>query len=71
MTVREAAALIGCSLQQVRTLVRSGILRAKKVPTDTNQHGYEYQLHHTSVLAYSKKPQKQGWPRGQSWEYEK
>ena len=71
MTPKQAAKIIGCSPQQVRTLIRKGTLWAKKVPTDQNQHGYTYNVDCQSVRAYAKRPQSQGWPRGQSWEFDK
>ncbi len=44
LTPREAAAVIGCTPQNVRTLIRSGTLRARKVPTIINQYGYRWSI---------------------------
>ncbi len=66
MKPTDAAKIIGCSVSQVRTLCRNGNLPStrKKI-----LGGYIYDIPREAVLAYAKKPQKQGWPRGQSWEY--
>lgn len=64
ITVREASVRIGCSPQQVRTLIRSGKLRAKKSPLPLGG-GYYYLIDERDVTKYSK-TQLRGWPRGRS-----
>ncbi len=64
MTPRKAAAIIGCSIGQVRTLVRKGRLRATRVPCETNQHGYRISVDAASVRRYAEQPQAKGFPRG-------
>lgn len=63
MTPREAAAIIGCSVRHVRTLVIRNKLRATKVPLTC---GYEYHLNPRDVRRYAMLAQPSGWPRGQS-----
>ena len=64
VTPTQAARMIGCSPQQVCTLIRTGKLIAIKEETDCNQHGFRYFLSIQSVKAYAKKPQTKGFPRG-------
>lgn len=64
MTPRKAAEIIGCSIGQVRTLVRNGRLRAVRVPCKNNQHGYRVSINAASVRRYADKPQALGFPRG-------
>jgi len=69
VTATEAAALIGCSPAQVRVLIRTGKIKAikRKMPG-----GYYYVVSVAEAKRYRDTPQKHGgWPRGQSWEYEK
>jgi hypothetical protein len=62
MTPRQAAALIGCSVGQVRVLCKKGILTTirRSVPG-----GFYYDVDRQSAEAYRDAPQKQGYPRGQ------
>ena len=62
MTPRQAAALIGCSVSQVRVLCQKGILanRCRSIPG-----GYYYDIDRGSAKAYRDTPQRQGFPRGQ------
>ena len=66
MTPRQAATRIGCTPGQVRTLIRNGTLRARKVKSDANQLGYRWSVTEASVAAYAAKPQTGGWPRGEA-----
>ena len=65
MTPREAARRIGCTPGQVRTLVRAGVLKARKIKSDSNHLGYSWSLSAASVDAYAAIPQAGGWPRGE------
>ena len=65
MTPKEAAAIIGCSPQQVRTLIRSGRIKATQVKCP---QGYYYNITRREAERYRDTPQKMGWPRGQSYE---
>lgn len=67
MTPRQAAAIIGCSPQQVRTLIRTGKIKATKRPTPTFP-GYCYSVSRREAERYRDKPQIKGWPRGQLYE---
>ena len=67
MKPTEAAKIIGCSPQQVRTLIRQGKLRARRVKTDTDRNGkrlYVYHLTKDQVVRYAALPQTRGYPRG-------
>lgn len=44
MTPAQAAEYIGCSPQWIRAMIKKRALRAKKVRTRNNQHGYEYDI---------------------------
>lgn len=66
MRASEAAAVIGCSVHQVRELIRRGQLRAKKIATHDNQHGYTYNVNSNDVQHYAARPASCGRPRGQS-----
>jgi len=61
MTTSQAAKAIGCSVGQVRTLVRAHKIHARKVQTP---HGtYYYEIEPREVRRYAcTKPG--GWPRG-------
>ncbi len=59
MTPNEAANILGCSTQQVRTLIRTGKLKAKKRKTDptlsgSNQYGFAYLLNLKDVRRLAK-----------------
>lgn len=66
MKASQAASLIGCTTQHVRTLIRSGRLKARKVPTDLVPTGYCYDLDDSDVRRYANEPQARGFPRGGS-----
>ncbi len=66
MTPREAAKLIGCSARQVRALCHTGKIKATKVKTPGGQFCYDIPI--AEARRYRDKPQKWGWPRGQSYE---
>lgn len=61
VNTREAAAIIGCSPQQVRTLIRSGRLKATPVHTP---FGHYFELLRKDVEKYRDIPQLVGYPRG-------
>lgn len=61
MTSRQAAEYLGCSVSQVQTLCKKGLLVARRVSIPT---GYRYDVDAHSVKAYRRRPQKKGWPRG-------
>ena len=65
ITPKQAASIVGCSPQQIRYLIRKNILRATKVATDCNQHGYRYSIFAHEAERYAKQPQATGFPRGQ------
>jgi len=54
MRPSKAAKIIGCSAQNVRTFIRLGKIKAKKVNTENNQHGYEWDVDPKSVREYAK-----------------
>ncbi len=64
MTAKEAAKIIGCSPQQVRTLIRTKKLRAKKEKTPWGS--YCYTIKKREAICYRNKPQTSGYPRGQA-----
>ena len=64
MTPKQAAAVIGCSPQQVRTLIRTGVLKATKKSVTT----YRYSISRREAERYRDKKQTKGWPRGQLYE---
>jgi len=61
MIPNQAAAIIGCSPQQVRTLIRNGTLPATKLAI---LGGFVYEIAKKDVVRYARTPQKHGWPRG-------
>lgn len=66
MTPAEAAAIIGCSATQVRVLIRKGKIKATKQEMPGGQFCYDILV--AEARRYRDTPQKQGWPRGQSYE---
>lgn len=56
MTPREAAEFIGCNLSHLRRLIREGKIRAEKLSTDTNQHGYLYYIPVSEVVRFKSLP---------------
>ncbi len=65
MTPTQAAKLIGCSPQQVRTLIRTGRLKATHLPS---HYRCKYAISKAEAKRYRDAPQKQGWPRGQLYD---
>ncbi len=63
MTATEAAMLIGCTPQQVRTLIRTKKIKAKRIKYPG---GYYYQIQKREALRYHNKPQTCGFPRGKA-----
>jgi len=61
MTPREMADIIGCSVQQVRTLIRKGSINAK---TKEIPGGFCYDISPKEVEKFRVQPQTGGWPRG-------
>jgi len=68
MTCKEAAAVIGCSPQQVRTLIRKGKIKAHRIVCPANQYGYRYTVTLAEAERYRDAPQTRGWPRGQGYD---
>lgn len=68
MTPKEAAKVIGCSPEQVRHLIRHSKIKAgrHKIPG-----GFVYDISSREARRYRDKEQICGWPRGQSYEWEK
>jgi len=69
MTPTEASTIIGCSPQQVRTLIRTGTLKARKTQRRKDRNGnwqYSYSISESEAQRYAEKPQTKGFPRGQS-----
>ncbi len=64
MTPVEAAAVIGCSPQQVRYLIRTEKLSAIRLPIPG---GFVYAIQKCEVLRYRDNPQHGGWPRGRRY----
>lgn len=66
MTASQAAKVIGCTVGQVRTLIRQGTLKAKRVQSPYVPKGHYYNITPKEVERYRDKPQLCGFPRGQS-----
>lgn len=66
ITSKEAANIINCTPQHIRTLVRQGRLKAIKKPSTRNPSGYDYQVIKDSAKLYAKTVPLRGWPRGVS-----
>jgi hypothetical protein len=71
MTPKHAAERIGCTTQQVLSLIHGGRLRAEKIPSEITSAGYYYSLAEADVEAYATSPQGKGWPRGKKREKRK
>jgi len=56
MNPREAAAEIGCTASYLRSLIRSEQIKATKVPSQDNRHGYVYRITKTEVNRFKKLP---------------
>lgn len=67
MTPSQAAHIIGCSPQQVRTLIRKGTIVASKLLQDPTVTGYPYTWTITPAEAIRIRDRVSGgWPRGKS-----
>lgn len=67
LTPKEAAVVVGCSPQQIRTLIRKGTLKAKKVNRWKDSNGdwrYSYAISASEARRYAREPQTRGFPRG-------
>lgn len=64
VTSKEAAEIIGCSPQQVRTLIRNGKIPAKRKKNERNPAGYDLVILRTEAEKYSQTVPRRGWPRG-------
>jgi len=64
LTPKQAAVVIGCSPQQVRYLIYNKKIKAIKIKTDCNQHGYRFAIPKNEAQRYADKPQTVGYPRG-------
>lgn len=65
MTPTEAAEVIGVTSYQIRTLIRNGRLKARKIKTGVYPF-YRYSLTRRECERYRDEPQARGWPRGRS-----
>lgn len=63
MTPSQAARVIGCSTQQVRTLIRSGKIKARKRKAE---FGYYYDITQEEAERYRDEKPDRGWPRGKA-----
>ena len=74
MNVRKAAEVLGCSPQHVRTLIRSGRLRGRKVPltvqskgSEPRRIGFTWSITRAEVERFAAlpgDPKGRGYPRG-------
>lgn len=64
LTPSKAAEVIGCSPQQVRTLIRKEIIKARKVVNDCSPVGYVYYVDYHEALRYKSIAVSGGYPRG-------
>lgn len=67
MTPGQAAKIIGCSAQQVRTLIRTGKIQATKIDATFADVGYPYFWDITeaeAIRARDRKTDGRGWPKG-------
>lgn len=56
MNPREAAELIGCTTSYLRALIRSERVRATRVPSQDNRHGYVYRITKSEVNRFKRLP---------------
>ena len=49
LTPSQAAIIIGCSAQNVRTMIRAKKLKAKSIPVTTNRHGHVWLITQTEA----------------------
>lgn len=67
MTVREAAAVLGCSVRHARGLCQRGALRAEclgEITLDGKGVRWYWVIDSTSVAQYKSVKNRRGWPRG-------
>jgi excisionase family DNA binding protein len=64
MSTAQVARLLGCSVQHVRKLVRTGKLPATRVLADTNKYGYRWQIRKEDAMKLLRNPYDIGRPRG-------
>lgn len=66
ITTKQAAVIIGCSVQHVRSLVRTNKLPATKVPLLLYRGvtQYQYQILKTEAEQFARHKQTVGYPRG-------
>ena len=64
MTTKQAAVVIGCNPSQVRYLIRSGTIKAKKKLITGG--GYSYTITQREAERFRDTEQTGGWPRGQN-----
>jgi hypothetical protein len=69
MTPRQAADFIGCTPQQVRTLIRLGRIKAKRTANkdyrgNPIEGSYTYLINMQEVERYKEIPRSGGYPRG-------
>lgn len=62
MTPRQAAAVIGCTANQVRHLIRSGRIKARRIESET--FGFSYEVSPGEAERYRDSEQSKGFPRG-------
>ena len=63
MTPTQAAKIIGCSPQQVRTLCRKGVIKASRIRIPWSG-GHYYDITEKEARRYRDEPINQGFPRG-------
>lgn len=56
LTAREAAESIGCTTSYLRSLIRAEQIKATKVPSQDNRHGYVYRITAAEVRRFKKLP---------------
>lgn len=66
LTPKEAAAVIGCSSDHVRNLIRAGKIEASKIKSENNQHGYVWRIEMKEAKRFANEKQSIGWPRGKT-----
>jgi hypothetical protein len=67
VNAKEAADIIGCSASHVRTLIRTKVLKAKRLPVTTNRHGYILDISLADAEQVRDRPiTGVGWKRGKS-----
>lgn len=67
MRTEEVAAKLGCHINQVTHLLRTGVLKGKRVLVKVGTRGFqrqEWRVDRRSVETYAKREQTVGWKRG-------